>query len=117
MPGVLMRSVRRGGRAVAGLILAWAGWAVVAAPGIAPAAVLAGLLTATVPLGIAWRASRGTALRASVAWAGLALGLGVVAQALALGEAPAGGRPAAGHWAYVCTLTALAASISVLNAR
>jgi hypothetical protein len=43
--------------------------------------------------------------------------LGMVAQGVAMGESPDGGRPAAGHWAYLATLTTLASLISVLNAR
>jgi hypothetical protein len=43
--------------------------------------------------------------------------LALISQAVALGEPIAGGRPVAAHLAYVTSLTAIAALISLLNAR
>jgi hypothetical protein len=82
-----------------------------------PAVVFVMLASAGVPLWMAARAVRGTALRSAVIWAVLAIGLGLISQAVALGEPLNTGRPAAGHWTYVCMLAALAALISVFNAR
>jgi hypothetical protein len=65
----------------------------------------------------AWSASRGTALRASLVWAFVALVLGLISQLFAMGEPLADGRPSSGHVAYLCTLAAIASLISVLNAR
>ena len=83
----------------------------------APIAVFLGLATTLWPLERARRAARGTALGAAVIWAGLAVGLGLVSQAVAWSESPASGRPLAGHGTYLATLATLAALISVLNAR
>jgi len=52
-----------------------------------------------------------------VVWGAVAVGLGVVAEALAMTEPLASGRPAAGHVTYLAVLAALAGLISVLNAR
>jgi hypothetical protein len=93
----------------AGLLAWWPAWA--------PGAVGIGVATAVAPLVRGWRGARGTALRAALAWGGLALALGMVAQAWAWGELWESGRPGAGQWAYLSVLAALAASISVLNAR
>jgi hypothetical protein len=92
-----------------GTLLLWPEWA--------PCPVLASLGLAVVPLRDAWRGARGTALRAAILWAILAIGLGALEQIAALREPFATGRPVAGHWSYLATLTAFAASISVLNAR
>src|SRR5947209_257715 len=86
-------------------------------PARAPAWVLAALASAFWPLARAWREARGTPLRSAIVWAGITLVLGMVAQVVALGESLDGGRPAAGHWAYLAALTTLASLISVLNAR
>ena len=86
-------------------------------PEQAPIAVILALLLALEPLVRAYRGARGTALRASVVWGGIAVGLGIVAEVLAATEPLAGGRPAAGHVAYLATLATLAGLISVLNAR
>src|SRR5690349_7123564 len=106
----------------AGRILGWGSVAVSGAllagsPRWAPAGVLAALGTAVVPIALAWRGARGTALRAAVAWGKLAIVLAGVAQVAALREPWQGGRPSAGQWAYVATLATLAATTSVLNAR
>jgi hypothetical protein len=69
------------------------------------------------PVWRAWRGSRGTALRPTIVWLGLALGCTLGAELSAVGEPFSGGRPWAGHWAYLAALCWLAASISVLNAR
>lgn len=83
----------------------------------APAWVFLGLATTVRPLVRAWRGARGTALRAAVIWAAIAVGLGLGAQAWAWREPIESGRVAAGHWAYLSVLATLAALISVLNAR
>jgi hypothetical protein len=53
----------------------------------------------------------------AVWWSVVAILLAFVAQIVGLGESWSSGRPWAGHWAYLSTLAALAASTSVLNAR
>ena len=60
---------------------------------------------------------RGTALRPALVWAVLALALAVFAQAAALTEPLASGRPLAERFTYLCVLALLAALGSVLNAR
>src|SRR5207249_10599305 len=96
--------------AIRGVALSWV-------PEQAPAWVLGGLATTSWPLVVAWRAARGTALRAAVAWGALAIVLGAVAQGIGLGEPLASSRPGAGTWAYLSALATLAALISVFNAR
>jgi hypothetical protein len=113
----MMQRWRLAMRVGAGLILAAGGVVLAWDPERAPGWVLGGLVTAAWPLGVAWRAARGTALRATVVWAALAVVLGVMAQGVGLGEPLAGGRPGAGHWAYLSALATLAALISVFNAR
>jgi hypothetical protein len=108
---------RRAIRVGAGMILAAGGAALIGSPERAPGWVLGGLVTVAWPLAVAWRAARGTALRAPIVWGALAAFLGGVAQGVALGEPLAGGRPGAGHWAYLSALATLAALISVFNAR
>lgn len=104
-------------RVGAGMILAAGGVALVWVPEQAPGWVLGGLATVAWPLGVAWRAARGTALRATVGWAVLAVVLGMVAQGVGRGEPLIDGRPGAGHWAYLSALATLAALLSVFNAR
>ncbi|HMB06234.1 MAG TPA: hypothetical protein VKP69_21180 [Isosphaeraceae bacterium] len=103
------------GGVVACLVLG--GLALLVRPDQAPWAVGLGLATAFGPVARARRAARGTALGSAVAWAGVAVGLGLVAQVSALAEPLATGRPGAGHWAYLSALATLAALLSVLNAR
>src|SRR4051794_25224683 len=88
---------------------AWPAWG--------PLAVLPALLLTLGPLARAWRGAQGTALRSSLVWVMVAVGLGLTAELLAVFEPIAGGRPAAGHATYLCTLASLAGLISVLNAR
>jgi hypothetical protein len=52
-----------------------------------------------------------------VTWAGLALLLGLISQGVAWTESLGSGRPIAGHVVYLSVLCALAALVSVLNAR
>jgi hypothetical protein len=101
----------------AGLLLSLAGVALFVAPERAPAAVAPALIAACWPLARAWRGARGTALRSAVIWGWVAVVLGVAAQAVAALEPLGSGRPGAGHLAYISVLAALAALISVLNAR
>jgi hypothetical protein len=111
------------GRSAFGIrLLIWSlllvsGVLVVRAPDLAPMWVFAGLVTTAWPLCRAWRAARGTALRSAIVWASVAVGLGMLAQIGAANEALAGGRPTAGHLAYLSGLATLASLISVLNAR
>jgi hypothetical protein len=72
-----------------------------------------GVLLTIEPLYRAWRGARGTAMRGAVLWAGVALGLGLVA----LGEPMVTRKPTAGYWTYLSALSMLAALLSVLNAR
>lgn len=98
-------------------ILAFAGGLLIVRPDHAPKAVFLTLLSSLWPIASAWKAARGTALRASIAWAFAAIACGLISQAVAW-EAPLSeGRPWAGHWTYLCTLAVFASSISVLNAR
>ncbi len=102
--------------------VAWATWlgggvALLVAPGSAPAWVLAALAMTPLVLARAWRVAWGTALRAAVIWAMVAVVMGMVAEGVAFGEPLADGRPWAGHLAYLSSLATLAALISVLNAR
>ena len=75
------------------------------------------LLTALGPIVRAWRAARGTQLGSAVFWMGAAVLLGLMAQGIAAGEPTVSGRPNSGAILYLATMAALAASISVLNAR
>jgi hypothetical protein len=93
------------------------GLALLVRPDQAPWAVGLGLATAFGPIARAKRAARGTALGSAVVWAGVAVGLGLVAEGAALAEPLATGRPGAGHGAYLSVLATLAALLSVLNAR
>lgn len=86
-------------------------------PSWSPWVVLAALASAWFPVAKAWKAARDTALRAALTWGALALSLGMISQAVALGEPWESGRPGAGHWTYLATLATLAATTSVLNAR
>jgi hypothetical protein len=84
---------------------------------VAPWAVLALLASAFVPWLAAWRDAEGTALRGALAWGAIALGLGIVAQAVAMFEPSATGRPVSGRITYLMTAAVLAGLTSVLNAR
>ena len=112
-----METVGRWGRGLAMLFLALGGVALLAWPDQAPWFVGLGLFTSIPPLARAKRAARGTALGAAVVWAGIAVGLGLAAQGLAVNEFLRTGRPGAGHLAYLSVLASLAALLSVLNAR
>ena len=81
--------------------------------------ILAGLVGTLLPLARAWRATRGTALRPALVWAGIALGLATRTRRSCRDavEPIDSGRPGSGQVVYLATLAALAASISVLNAR
>jgi len=76
-----------------------------------------GLISSFYPLQVGWRASRGTGLRAAVAWAYVAAGFALLSQASAWTEVISSGRPLTGHFTYLSVLATLAALISVLNAR
>src|SRR4051812_31185947 len=108
----------------AGVVRRWNAYALVPAGGLllllwpaqAPVAVIPSLMLALVSLWQARSAARGTALGGALVWAGIAVGLGLLTESLAWLEPIDGGRPAAGHAAYLCTLATLAGLISVLNA-
>jgi hypothetical protein len=88
-----------------------------AAPDHAPAALVPVLLSAVWPWREGWISTAGTALRPALIWAALAIASAVAAQAIGWGEPLAGGRPGAGRLTYLSNLAALAALVSVLNAR
>ncbi|MGE3821326.1 MAG: hypothetical protein AB7I30_18085, partial [Isosphaeraceae bacterium] len=90
-----------------------AGWR----PTAAPMVTLAALATTPWALLQGFRALRGTELKGALHWACVTIALGIATQGLALCEPLASGRPIAGHLCYLTTLAALAALISVLNAR
>jgi hypothetical protein len=102
---------------IMGLLLATSALAIAFDPAHAPVAVIVLLLVSARPLFEAWEAVRGTALRPALVWAFLALALAVVAQAVAIGEPLALGRPLAERFNYLAVLALLAALGSVLNAR
>ncbi len=98
-------------------MLVVSGIVVRANPAIGPMAVLVVLTTALAPWMTAWREAEGTALRGALAWAALALGLGICAQVVAMMEPIATGRPTSGRMTYVMTTAILAALTTILNAR
>lgn len=104
-------------RIVAVMALAAGGVLLVLWPAGAPVAVFASLLTTASPLVRAWRGARGTALKPAILWAGIAIVLGLLSQAIACRESLSSGRPVAGHVCYIMVLAVLAALITVLNAR
>lgn len=104
-------------RVAAWLTLLGGGLALLVVPESAPGWVLAALGTSVVVLARAWRASRGTALRAAVVWAVVAMAFGIISQTLAMWELPVEGRPWTGHGTYLACLATLAALTTVLNAR
>jgi hypothetical protein len=102
---------------VIGLLLAFSALAIAFDPARAPLVLIVLLLVSARPLAEAWQAVRGTALRPALVWAFLALALAVIAQATALAEPLARGRPLAERFTYLSVLAVLAALGSVLNAR
>ena len=112
-----MNAPRKAIRIVAVALLVASTIALLMAPVSAPTLVAIALATTAWPMTLAWRAARGTELRAALTWGALAVALGIVAQVVGRTELLATGRPAAGHWAYLSSLATLASTISVLNAR
>lgn len=104
-------------RWLAALLVVIAGVAAVITPRAAPWFTIAALITVFAAVVRGWRAARGTALRGAVAWAGGALVLAAVGQGVATGLLDEFLGATAGHWTYLAVLAALAALISVLNAR
>jgi hypothetical protein len=102
---------------VIGLLLASSASAIAIDPARAPVVLIVLLLVSARPLFGAWQAVRGTALRPALVWAFLALALAVIAQAAAMAEPLAQGRPIAERFTYLSVLALLAALGSVLNAR
>jgi hypothetical protein len=102
---------------IIGLLMAFSALVIGLDPARSPLVVIVVLLVSVRPLVDAWDGARGTALRAALVWAGLALALAVFAQGAALAEPFAGGRPLAERLTYLSVLTLLAALGSVLNAR
>lgn len=84
---------------------------------IAPGLVLLALAGTARTWFLAWRASRGTALRGALAWLGLALMLATLAECVGWFEPWRQGRPVSTQIAYLASLFGLAAQVSVLNAR
>jgi hypothetical protein len=86
-------------------------------PGRAPATLFLILVATALPWREGWRGAHGTALRPALIWAALALALLSFSQIVALCERLEAGRPQTGRITYLAVLAALAALISVLNAR
>ncbi len=99
------------------LLLTLSALLIVIDPSRAPLGLIVVFFALARPLLHARRVVRGTALRPALVWALLAYALGLVAQAVALSEPLASGRPIAQRFTYVCVLAVLAALGSVLNAR
>jgi hypothetical protein len=102
---------------VDGAVVLASGVGVVVAPLWAPLAVMVLLLAGMRNWRAAWRAARGTTLRGALIWAAVAIGLGLLAQAVALSEPLASGRPWAARITYLMVLAILAALVSILGAR
>jgi hypothetical protein len=102
---------------VIGLLLACSALAIAIDAARAPVVLIVLLLISTRPLLLAWKAARGTALLPALVWTFLALALAVVAQAVALAEPLASGRPLTERLTYLSVLALLAGLGSVLNAR
>ena len=100
----------------AGLLLL-AGLMVILDPAHSPIMTLILLAGTERRLRLAWNAARGTTLRGAILWTALAIGLGLAAQAVAIGEPLESGRPITGRLTYVMVLAILAGLISVLGAR
>ena len=99
------------------VLLLVSGLLVLADPGRAPLAVAFALL-GTVPVWLTcWKAADGTALRAALVWAALAIALGMLAQVVSWNELLGSGRPWTGRLTYLMVLAVLAALMSVLGAR
>jgi hypothetical protein len=113
----MIPTIDGGFRLASALLLAGSALAIGLDPDHAPILLMFGLLLTVRPWFLAWRSARGTALRPPLVWVALALGLAVIAQAVALTETSRGGRPLAGVFTYLSVLTMLAALLSVLNAR
>ena len=86
-------------------------------PTLAPWALMVALCGAIRPWLCAWKGAEGTALRGALAWAGLTVVLGLLAQVQALLELPETGRPWTGRITYLMVLAMLASLTSVLGAR
>jgi hypothetical protein len=86
-------------------------------PAAAPIVVLLWLGSSIWVLGKAHTAARGTALGGAVLWMVGAVVIVIAGQVLALREPVATGRPWCGHATYLASLAAIAALISVFNAR
>lgn len=99
------------------LLIVSTGLGVGSAAAAAPWLVLFLLASALIPWAAAWRDARGTALRGALVWGALVLALGLAAQAAALSEPLASGRPMSGRLTYMTTIAVLAGLTSVLNAR
>ncbi len=99
------------------VLLLISGLLVLFVPALAHWAVMTALCGAIRPWLSAWKGAQGTALRGALAWAGLAIALGLLAQAQASLELPETGRPWTGRITYLMVLTILASLTSVLGAR
>jgi hypothetical protein len=99
------------------VLLMFSGGLVLFVPALAPWAVLIAIGGAIKPWLSAWKGAEGTALRGALAWAGVTIGLGLLAQVQALLELPETGRPFTGRITYLMVLALLASLTSVLGAR
>jgi hypothetical protein len=100
-----------------GLLLIFSAVLIGLEPDRAPLGLALAVATTVRPWWDAWRATRGTALRPALVWAGLAIVAAITAVLLGSHEPIDGGRPGAGRLTYLSTLAVMAALGSVLNAR
>ncbi len=79
------------------VLLMFSGGLVMFVPALAPWAVMIAIGGAIQPWLSAWKGAEGTALRGALAWAGVTIALGLLAQVQALLELPETGRPWTGR--------------------
>src|SRR5262249_17857222 len=91
-----------------GAVLVASGMGVIAALPWAPMAVAVLVVAGMRNWRAAWGVARGTALRGSLVWVAVAIGLGLLAQVVALTEPPGWGRPWTARITYVMVLAILA---------
>jgi hypothetical protein len=105
------------GLTVWAVLLLISGLLVLLVPALAPWAVMMALCGAIPTWLSSWNGAKGTALRGALAWAGLTITLGLLAQVQATLELSETGRPWTGRITYLMVLTILASLTSVLGAR
>ena len=99
------------------VLLSISGLLITFVPALAPWVVMMVVCGAIRPWLNVWKGAEGTALRGALAWAGLTIALGLLAQVLALLELSDTGRPWTGRITYLMALAMLASLMSVLGAR